>query len=292
MKTCPLKQQRNLCNVGMYIVKQHVSMSFKSLRMIRLIRYQAAVSVRKWLCPADQREHVSFPLNLAGRPFFLFVLRIVFAASLISSIWWVVPSYAEAGAEIAGKLSIVKGGVTVKRPGLDKVLTVRTGTELLVGDVLTTGAGAQAQLVLLDSAFINIAPDASLRVNQYSLSPDTRLPDINRRTSVIKVMRGKARFIAYKQMSQDSSITVETEHASATAAGVTDFVVNAAPDMTEVLALANWVRVKNVSYLVVGAVSIEKSLMTQVRAQNPPSKPSVLTPQSRDAYIKEVRQIR
>lgn len=267
-------------------------MSFKSLRKIRLIRYQAAVSVRRWLCLADRWEHVSVPLTFAGRPFFLFAFKFVSTALLISSVWWVFPAYAKAEVDIAGKMSIVKGSVTIKRPGLDKVLTVRAGTELLVGDVLTTGEGALAQLVLLDSAFVNIAPDVSLRVNQYSLSSDTRLPDISRRKSVIKVMRGKIRFIAYKQMSPDSSITVETEHALATAQGITDFVVNATADTTEVLALANQVSVKNVSYLVVGVVSLTENLLTAVKAQTPPSKPAVMTPQIKNAYIREVRQIR
>lgn len=238
----------------------------------------------KWLCPAVRKEHFGAPLKLAGQPFFLFASRFVFAALICCVIGIGFPVDVKAETVIAGRLSVVKGKVTVERPGLGKVLTVQSGSELLVGDVLTTGMAANAQIVLRDSADINIAPDASLRVNQYSYSPDS-----NRRKAYIKLIRGKARFVSNKKMSRDSSIVVETEGARVTASGQVDFVMNVTPEETEALTLSGFIKVRNMSDVVVGEIALSENLTTTVKPKRPPSQPVVMKAKQRKEYIRKVR---
>ncbi|MBI5885676.1 MAG: FecR domain-containing protein [Deltaproteobacteria bacterium] len=184
-------------------------------------------------------------------------------------------------------MSIVKGGVTIERPGTGKVTDVKPGAELLVGDVITIGEGADAQLVLPDSAFVNLAPGASLRVNQYSFDPGSE-----KRMVFVRLMRGKARFVVYNRMSHDSAVIVETDSARVTASGTVDFVMNVMADATETLALSGFVRVNNSSDFVVGTVSLGENLMTIVKAKTPPSGPVAMNRRQRKEYIRRVRQSR
>jgi len=226
-------------------------------------------------------------LKLAGTPFFLFGLRFVCAALVCLSVALAVSFEAKAAAGVAGKLSVVRGGVTIERPGPGKVTDVRAGTELLVGDVIAVGEDADAQLVLPDSAFVNIAPGAVLRVNQYSFDPESE-----KRMVYVRLMRGKARFVVYNRMSRDSAVIVETDSAIVRASGTVDFVMNVTPEVTEALTLSGFVRVNNSSGIVVGTVNLGENLMTIVKASAPPSGPVVMNRRQRKEYIRQVRQLR
>lgn len=243
--------------------------------------------MRKWLRLAVQKEDVGIPLKPAWPPFFLFAARSACAALVCLSICLAVSSEAKAAAVAAGNFSIVRGGVTIDRPGPDKVTDVRPGTELLVGDVITIGEGADAQLVLPDSAFVNLAPGSALRVNQYSFDPGSE-----RRMIFVRLMRGKVRFVVYNRMSRDSSVIVETDSAVVRASGTVDFVMNVTPEVTEALTLSGTVRVNNSSEFVIGAVSLGENRMTSVKAKAPPSDPVIMTGRRRKEYIRQVRQSR
>ncbi|MBI5563164.1 MAG: FecR domain-containing protein [Deltaproteobacteria bacterium] len=202
------------------------------------------------------------------------------------------PSHAAAGGEKAGRITVARGKVFIKRPGAPGATAAREKEDLMVGDLLTTGRHSTAQVEFTDTSFVNIAPESSIRVNQYSIAPDRARPEINRRKATVRVISGKARFVAYKELSWDSALTVETDTASAIATDLVDYVVRAAPGETEVLTLAGAVTVSNASRLIVGEIFLGENQFTKVSEHSLPAKPAALTPQQRDAYIRDVRQIR
>lgn len=182
-----------------------------------------------------------------------------------------------------GKLTIVQGTVTVKKPGVEKAVAVGEGDSISVGDVLQTGKNSRAQLVFTDDSLLNLSSDIALRVNQYIYEPEK-----NRRKAIVKVLAGRARFILYRQMSSDSGFYVETDSALVRA-GMADFVVTVLPSETEVAVLENSVSIKNASYLIVDEIRLGINQKTSVKKGTPPSMPSIITPQERREYIKNVR---
>ena len=227
---------------------------------------------------------MTVPFKPHGQPFFLFTFRFVFTVLICYIAILGLAAVAKADADVVGALTGVKGGITIDRPGHGRVAKVTAGTELRAGDVLTAGQDAQAQLALTDSTKIYIAPQASVRVNHYSYTPDN-----NKRKAFIKVISGKARFIGNRQMSRDSAFIVETQSAAISTNRPFDFVINAAPDATEVLSLFASVRVKNASYLIVGTIDLAENFMTSVAPNRPPSQPVVMKARQRKEYIREVR---
>lgn len=259
-------------------------MNHVSLGRVGLIWSNINGSMIKWLCTAVRQERVSLPDKLADKPFFLSVGRFVFSALIcyIIILGFTVDAFAQT--VVVGKLAVVKGSVVIERPGFGKVPIGKTGTELLVGDLLTAGSDAQAELMLRDSAKIHIAHGASLSFNQYSFTPD-----INTRKALVRLIRGKTRFVVKGNMSRESVIVVETENAKVSAYAAVDFVIDASAEETEVLALSGHVKVKNLSHIVVGEIALGENFTTVVKPKSPPSQPVVMKAKQRSEYVREVR---
>jgi hypothetical protein len=182
-----------------------------------------------------------------------------------------------------GRLILIDGTVTIKRTGIEKTVAAKEGDDISVTDILQTGKNSRAQIVFTDDSVVNMSSEAGLRVNQYVCDSAN-----NRRNAVVKVLKGKARFVIYKYRSRDSGFRVETDKALVTA-DIADFVVAASPAETEVAVLDNNVSVKNISFLTVGVIRLGANQKTIVKEKTPPSQPSVITLQQRRAYSKDVR---
>lgn len=182
-----------------------------------------------------------------------------------------------------GKLTVVQGTVTVKKAGVEKAIAAGEGDSISVGDVLQTGKNSGAQLVFTDDSLLNLSSDTALRVNQYIYEPEK-----NRRKAIVKILGGKTRFVIYRERSGESAFYIATDKAAITA-GIADFVVTVLPSETEVAVLENSVSIKNASYLIVGEIRMGINQKTSVKKGTPPSRPSVITPQERREYIKNVR---
>lgn len=182
-----------------------------------------------------------------------------------------------------GKLTVVQGAVTVKKPGVEKAVAAGEGASVSVGDVLQTGKNSRAQLVFTDDSLLNLSSDTVLRVNQYIYEPEK-----NRRKAMVKVLAGKTRFVIYRERSAESAFYIATDNAAITA-GMADFVVTVLPSETELAVLENSVSIKNASYLIVGEIRLGINQKTSVKKGTPPSRPSIITPRERKGYIKDVR---
>jgi hypothetical protein len=186
-----------------------------------------------------------------------------------------------AGDAVAGIITRVRGQVTARKTGDEAVSVLKTGDRVLVGHILESAKDSGAQLVFTDDSFINMLPGTTVLVTQYGYSADT-----GRRTAVIKVSSGIARFVIYKMRSPESRFTVETGHALMTV-GISDFFVSASPSETEIVNIGPPLSVKNISSLTVGVVRLDANQKSIITEKTPPSQPATVSPEQRRKYLKD-----
>lgn len=183
--------------------------------------------------------------------------------------------------ELAGKITIVKGTVKIKKTGIEKLVSVNREERIFVGDLLNTGESSRAQVTFIDDSFVNLSSNTAMRVNQYIFEPETL-----RRRAVIKVLDGMARFIFHKGRQGNPSLSVEAGNALITA-NMADFAVKVSTLQTDIAVLDREVNVKNVSPLTIGEIRIGMNQKTSVKKSTPPLMPDILVPLERKAIIKE-----
>lgn len=185
-----------------------------------------------------------------------------------------------------GSITASRGNVVLKRPGAERSVTIKVGMAFKVGDVVETGASSAVQMTLTDDSFVNMGPGSAVRVNQYSFDPAS-----NRRTTIIRVLEGKVRFVVFRIRRGDSYFRVEADKALVTSGGLADFVVTASPGQAEVAVLESSLNVRNTLPYVIGNVNIGVNQKTVVKEKAPPTVPVVITPQERKKLLKDLRQI-
>lgn len=183
-----------------------------------------------------------------------------------------------------GSITSARGTVVLKRPGAGSSIAVKEGLAFRVGDVIETDVRSTAQLTLTDDSFMNLGPGSAVRVNQYSFDPAT-----DRRATVIRVIKGKSRFVVYKLRSPGSLFRVETDTALVIIGGLADLVVLSAPGRTEVAVLDRGLVVKNSLPYVVGDVRVGVNQRTVIQEKTPPKAPVVVTQQERKILLKDLK---
>lgn len=183
----------------------------------------------------------------------------------------------------AGIIARVRGRVTARKTGDETVSALKPGDRITVGHIVASAKDSGAQLVFTDDSFVNVLPETTIHVKQYDYSPDT-----GRRTAVIKVTEGCARFVLYKIRSRESRFTVETGHALVSA-GISDFFVSAAASQTEIVNIGQTLSVKNVFNLTVGVVQLGANQKTLVKEKTPPAQPATVPPEQRRKYLKDAQ---
>lgn len=191
------------------------------------------------------------------------------------------PGRSLAAESVAGSWTVVQGSVAVTKAGAGGPQPARPGDAFAVGDLFETGDGARAQALLADDTVLNLSSGTSLRILHYAFDRAS-----GRRTAVVKVLRGKARFVVSAR--KNSRFTVETDHA-AVAATAADFVALVAPDATTVAALEGTVTVRNISKLVVADVDLWSNQTSVVQRGTVPSHPAPIAPQRRREYRRDAR---
>lgn len=208
-------------------------------------------------------------------------MRIFWFFCLIPLVFLGLMGHLFAADDSAGIVTKVRGQVTARKTGDEKAAALRAGDAITVGQILQSARGAAAQLVLTDDSVINVLPATTLQVGQYAYSAVE-----NRRSAVIKVIDGSARFIAYKRRSGDSRFAVLTEQVRI-GAGISDFFVMVSGKTTEVANVGPSLSVENISPLVVGRVQLGSNQRSTIAEKAPPSQPSTITPEQRRKYLKD-----
>ncbi|MBN1663682.1 MAG: FecR domain-containing protein [Deltaproteobacteria bacterium] len=207
--------------------------------------------------------------------------RGVFYRFCVAFILFAVPAGQLFADDIVGHLTKVQGHVVLSKTGRDHVRTAKPGDHVEVGEFFQTGKNARAQLVLTDNSIISIYPETSLAVLQY-----VNDPAVNRRSVIIKVRDGGARFMVTRpQPRVESRFTVLTDHASVSVWRA-DFFVSTSPAETEIVNIGTSFTVAHISKLIVQKVRLDANQRTIVTDKMPPSQPTTLTPTQRKKYIK------
>jgi hypothetical protein len=189
--------------------------------------------------------------------------------------------FAAATADSAGIVTKVRGQVTARKTGDEKAAALRAGNAITVGQILQASRGAAAQLVLTDDSVIHLLPGTTLQLSQYTFSSGE-----NRRSAVIKVIDGSARFVVYKQRSSDSRFTVWTDHVRI-GVGLCDLFIKVSGNATEAANIGPSLGIENISRLAVGRVQLGTNQRSVVAEKEPPSQPATITPEQRRKYLKD-----
>ena len=194
--------------------------------------------------------------------------------------------YADAAlcADVAGKITVVRGDAVCRRAGSSAARTLKSGDVVLVADLLETGKSGKVQILLSDDTVIDLMPDSKLRISQYSYDRSK-----SRRSAVATVKQGTAHFIIYKEIKEDSCFTVETEHALIKI-NQADLVVVTSKQQTGLYTLAGYINARNSSNLVVGNVSVGENQFVVVQAKTAPTTPAVIPSLQRRKFVKDARQ--
>lgn len=185
-----------------------------------------------------------------------------------------------------GTVTALRGTAAIKRPGTGDPLPVRVGMDFRVGDVVEARSDSAVQLSLTDESFMNVAAGSSVRVNQYSFDPA-----VNRRTTVIRVLAGRVRFVVFRLRRDGSSFRVESDNALVTVGGLADFIVRAEPGRSEVAVFESSLSVRNALAYVIGSVNVGVNQRTIVREKLPPAMPEIITSKERKELLKGLKSI-
>lgn len=187
-------------------------------------------------------------------------------------------------ADVAGKITSIRGENVCRRPGVAGVRTLKNGDAVQVADLLEVGKNGKIQLLLSDGMVITVMPGSILRISQYSFESDK-----SRMSAVMSLKQGMARFILYKELKGGSSLKIETGQALIQTSRA-DIVVAASEAQTELFTLAGSAGVRNSSNLLVGNVRVGENQSVVVPTKTPPSTPSVIPLQQRRKFTKDARQ--
>lgn len=133
------------------------------------------------------------------------------------------------GADMAGSVSFIIGDANVAA-GDGKSKAIARGDTVYVGQTLVTGPNGHIHLRMADGAFISVRPQSRLRIEEYRYDP--AVPSNNRIKFVLE--QGVARSITGKAgEAARENYRLNTPLAAIGIRG-TDFVVQAAPDITRV----------------------------------------------------------
>jgi hypothetical protein len=210
-------------------------------------------------------------------------MRVFQAVCLLTLALWGLsgPLFAAATADSAGIVTRVRGEVTARKTGDEAAAKLRTGDAIAVGQILQAAKGAAAQLVLTDDSVIHLLPGTTLQVSQYTFSAEE-----NRRSAVIRVIDGSARFVVYKRRSSDSRFTVWTDHVRI-GVGLCDLFLKVSGNATEVANVGPSLGIENISRLAVGRVQLGANQRSVVAEKAPPTQPVAITPEQRRKYLKD-----
>ena len=167
----------------------------------------------------------------------------------------------------AGKITAVDGTVTIARHGRD-VLPARTGDDVFLGDIVTTGKDGRVKILFESDVFVVIGEDSSLEVSEHVIRRDDSV-----RTVVLRLLTGTVRAILERLYLENDQVRIVSRNAIAGAKGTDFVVVSPAEDLTDVYVLKGTVEVRNADLSVAGTEDVPEGYFTRVVGSDPPLKP-------------------
>jgi hypothetical protein len=166
----------------------------------------------------------------------------------------------------------------VVRFGASGATSLALGAPVYEGDRIRTAAGARLELALIDGTAIQLGERTDLVLDWFLYAPDA-----NSQNVLLRVSSGIFRVIL-ELVLPNAAFEVQTATAAATVRG-TDWITEAAPATTAIVALEGQVAVRNVDPGISGEVVLGPGEGTDVAAGAAPSGPVVWGDARRNAFI-------
>ena len=193
----------------------------------------------------------------------------------------VYPGKTCSGQQGVGEVSAVTGSAQLRRPGTETAVPISRGSLVGTGDVVTTGPSGRARIIFSDDSLVTLAPQSSVRVNQFNFEPET-----NRRTAVIQILNGEVRVTVYKVRSPESDVTLQTSTALITLANLGDCVVKDMQGGSTVTVLDQMLSIKNILPFVIGEIRVGQNQTAAILTGRPPSAPTIVPADERRTIIR------
>jgi len=139
----------------------------------------------------------------------------------------------------AARVSYLDGFADIKHADTDTWLSLSTGDDLVVGDMIQTGSEGTVEFTLPDGSAVKIGPDSLVRIKDLGIIETTRV-----RLTTFELLMGKVRALVVSTHSTEASFFIKTENATIGVRG-TDFVTLFDPDLgaTNVISVDDCVEV-------------------------------------------------
>lgn len=177
---------------------------------------------------------------------------------------WIEEARAQAGGQV-GTVTAVAGEASVLRFGATSPEGLATGATLFEGDEVRTAQG-RARIRLDDGSILQLGESTSLMLTWV-----LHAPALETQSVILSVPTGIIRTIVEALLPR-SLFELRTSTAITSVRG-TDFIVEAEPDSSAVVALAGRVEVQSSSRAVAGRITLGPGEGTDVPASAPPGAP-------------------
>ena len=173
--------------------------------------------------------------------------------------------------ELGGQCLVTSHGETQARP-------LSVGAEVHEGDRIRTGTGARLRLELIDGSVVQLGDQTDLVLDWF-----LHAPALSSQNVLLRVSAGIFRAIVELALPR-SAFEVQTATAVASVRG-TDWIAEATPDATAIVALDGRVSVRSIRPGIVGEVVLGPGEGTTVEADAPPTAVSVWGEARRTSFI-------
>jgi hypothetical protein len=188
-----------------------------------------------------------------------------------------VPAAAQALRAI-GTVGELVGDCVVSRAGGAPAQPLAVGSELYEGDRVRTADDARLRLEFVDGSVVQLGASTELALDWFLHAPDEQTENV-----VLRASAGILRVIAQLVLPR-ASYVVQTPTAAASVRG-TDWIVEAAPEASAIVALEGRVAVRNVASAVPGEVVLGPGEGVTVTPGAPPPDPAVWGDARRESFI-------
>jgi hypothetical protein len=190
---------------------------------------------------------------------------------------WSTPLAAQAPASI-GTVEGLVGDCTVVRFGESGASALAVGAALYEGDRIRTEAGSRLRLAFADGTVVQLGESTDLLLDWFLHAPGAGTQNV-----LLRASSGIFRVILELVLPR-AAFEVQTTTAVASVRG-TDWITEATPDATAIVALEGQVAIRNLQPAIAGEVVLGPGEGSTVTADAPPTTPTVWGDARRNQFI-------
>ncbi len=180
---------------------------------------------------------------------------------------------ATAGAwEVIGKITRLKGRVTINRDGAKIGISATNGMDLRQNDIIKTRSKSYLRFELNDGSIMTLGQKAELTLDTFTYNPEKK-----KRVAFFKVAVGKLRVFANRMLKyRDNRFQIKTPTAVAGVRGTVFMVWVESPTITRIACFDSAVEVSSVlkpdEFVV-----LTKNILTSIKKGSVPTQPVLMT---------------